>query len=168
VYEKLCFSPILVLKSIFETRSTQEAGSMDTSSLFFQTQARNLRIEKLPDGSMAIYDLRSKSVHSLNRSAAALWEACADGATMPQLAESLGSRPGTPATKEEVPVWIEQMRGLDLIVAKGAMPETVPQPGRRSMLAALGAAVPVILTLTAAEQRVYAQGAGSGQRIPPP
>jgi hypothetical protein len=137
---------------------------MDKSPLFFQTQARNLRIEKLPDGSMAIYDLRSKSVHSLNRSAAALWEACACGATAPQLAKSLG----TSATDEEVPVWIDQMRGLDLIVAKAAMPETVPQPGRRSMLTALGAAVPVILTLTAAEQRAYAQGAGSGQRLPPP
>jgi Coenzyme PQQ synthesis protein D (PqqD) len=141
---------------------------LDTSSLFFQTQAQNLQIEKLPDGSMAIYDLRSKSVHSLNRSAAALWEACEGGATMPQLAESLGKRIGTPATEEEVPVWINQMRQLDLIVAKGARPATVPQPGRRSMLAGIGAALPVVLTLTAAEQRAYAQTSGSGQRLPPP
>jgi hypothetical protein len=139
---------------------------MDTSSLFFQTQAQNLQIEKLPDGSMAIYDLRSKSVHSLNRSATALWEACAGGATMPQLAESLGSRLGIAATEEEVPVWIDQMRRLDLIVSKGAMPVEVPQPDRRSMLAALGAALPVVLTLTAAEQRAYAQSSNSGG--PPP
>ena len=135
---------------------------MDKSPLFFQTEAESLHIEKLPDGSMAIYDLRSNSVHSLNRSAAVLWEACADGATMCQLTAALDNRLGIRAPEEEVLSGIDQMRRLNLIVSEAAVPVAAAEPDRRSMLAAaLGAALPVVLTLTAADQRAYSQTAGS-------
>ena len=134
---------------------------MDTS-LFFQTGSESLHIEKLPDGSMAIYDLRSKSVHSLNRSAAVLWEACAEGATMSQLTEALDKGLGVHASEEEVSSGIDQMRRLNLIVSESAMPVAAAEPDRRSVLtAAFGVALPVVLTMTAADQRAYAQGAGS-------
>jgi hypothetical protein len=133
---------------------------MDQTSLFFQTGAGSLDIEQLPDGSMAIYDRRSKSVHSLNRSASILWEACARGATMPQLTEALNARLSIGAVEDDVASWIDQMRQLDLLVSEAAMP--APEPKRRSLLALLGGTLPVVLTLTAAEQLAYSkQSAGS-------
>jgi hypothetical protein len=134
---------------------------MDETSLFFQTGVESLDIDWLPDGSVAIFDRRSKSVHSLNRSATILWEACASGATMHQLTEALDGRLGVVGVENEIADWIDQMRQLDLIVSQASVPVAGAEPRRRSLLAAIGGVLPVVLTLTAAEQRAYSKHAGS-------
>jgi hypothetical protein len=112
-----------------------------------------LAVEKLSDGSIAIFDQRSKSVHSLNVSAAIAWEACATGATLQDIAAALGS-------EDLARTAIEQLHRADLIASDSPVTQPVAGVDRRSIFKTIGtvaaAAAPVVLTLTASEQRAYA------------
>jgi len=135
-------------------------------STFFQTDLTCLAVEQLPDGSTAIFDERSKSVHSLNPSATVVWRACASGATLPQIMAALTDRFGGPVDVEIADQAIAELQQAKLIESNiptaGAVPVAgaVMEMGRRSILKRVGSlgaiAVPVVLTLTAAEQRGYA------------
>jgi len=141
-------------------------------STFFQTDLTCLAVEQLPDGSTAIFDERSKSVHSLNPSATVVWRACASGATLPQIMAALADRFSGPVDAEIANHAIAQLQQSKLIESK--TPEIVPvagavmEMGRRSILKRVGSlgaiAVPVVLTLTAAEQRGYAINTSSTTR----
>jgi len=133
-------------------------------SIFSQTNLASLAVEQLPDGSTAIFDERSKSVHSLNPSATVVWRACASGATLAQIMTALAAHFGAPVDAEVANHAIAQLRQSKLIEPN--TPAAVPvagavmEMGRRSILKRVGSlgaiAVPVVLTLTAAEQRGYA------------
>jgi PqqD family protein of HPr-rel-A system len=124
---------------------------------FRQADGASLHIERLRDGSMAVYDERSKSVHSLNASAAALWDACAEGASLDELRAALERRVGTAFTGEMAEEAVASLVEVGLVECDTELPREI---GRRGLLAA-GLMVPAVLTLTLAEQRAYAQEAGS-------
>jgi hypothetical protein len=133
----------------------------EARSVFSQCDREDLDVEELPDGSVAIYDRRSRSVHSLNASAAVIWHACSGGATLRRLSAALESHLGRETPAEEIVETVALMQELGLIVSDSVLTAAVPDASRRAMLATLGTAVPVVLTLTAAEQKGYAQSAGS-------
>ena len=119
----------------------------------------DLAIEKLPDGSTAVFDAGSKTVYSLNATAAAAWEACGGSTTLAQVAEKM-QRSFNPATTEGV-----ALEALFQLQEKGLVEMDLPLPGptRRSVVATAGGVVaPVVLALTSAEQRAFAGSAISG------
>jgi len=136
--------------------------------VFRQANGDWIQIEKLPDGSMAILDKRSKNLHSLNPSATALWEACAEGATLARITAAVQETYGAAITPEVIREAVTRLQSAHLIESEVSLPledhgvadQGVVDQGRRGALrrvAAAGAiAVPVILTLAASEQRALA------------
>lgn len=134
--------------------------------MFAQCGNESLTVEKLSDGSMAIVDNRTKSVHSLNATAALVWEACARGASVDEIRRAVELAAQSPVSEEIVLKALAELRKADLVESNAPNFAAEPDLGRRSVLrrvAAAGAvAVPVVLTLTAAEQKAYAFQSQSG------
>jgi len=133
--------------------------------LFRQSGTESLTVEKLSDGSTAIVDKRSKSVHSLNPSATMVWEACVKGATFAEIHAAVEDRTGAPVDADAIRQALAQLRHVNLMEGPSTLPAESVDLGRRSLLkraSAVGAfAIPVVLTLTAAEQKAYAFAAVS-------
>ena len=121
----------------------------------------DLTVEKLPDGSTSIFDATSKTVYSLNATAAAAWEACGEASTLAQVVEAM-QRSFNPGVTEET-----ALEALLQLQEKGLVSVAVPHSGptRRSAMAAAAAlAAPVVLALTFAEQKAHAVVAASGRQ----
>lgn len=119
--------------------------------------------EKLPDGSTAVFNPDSKTVYSLNASAAAAWEACQPKATLSQVAGEMQRVLNAPVSQEIAMEAISQLLEKGLVTTSAPQAFQLPVASRRSMLSAIaGVAVPVVLALTVAEQRAFALIAGSG------
>jgi hypothetical protein len=119
----------------------------------------DIAVEKLPDGSTAIFDAATKTVYSLNATAAAAWEACGDSATLAQIIASM-QQSFNPAVTDEI-AW----EAVSQLQDKGLVSIATPYSGptRRSALATAGALLaPLVLALTAAEQKAHAAIAISG------
>lgn len=129
----------------------------------------DLAVEKLPDGSTAIFNAANKTVYSLNASAAAAWDACGDTTSLAHIVETM-QRSFNPGVTEEVA--LEALRQLEEKGLVETLAPPPPGPTRRSMVATAGAIAPLVLALTFAEQRAFALGAGSGTTttttLPPP
>jgi hypothetical protein len=139
--------------------------------VFSQVGVESLSIERLSDGSTAIVDNRVKSVHSLNPSATLVWEACANGATAAQIGKAIEAKSGSPVDAEVVQLALAQLQRANLIESEAPISAEAIDLGRRSLLKRAGAAgaiaIPVVLTLTAAEQRAYAFQSISSTTHPP-
>ncbi len=139
-------------------------------SKYSQCGLESLTVERLEDGSVAILDARSKSVHSLNASAAAVWDAC-QNSTLEEIEASLAARLGA-TSREIVRQALEQLRKANLIESSAPVAAEAIDLGRRSMLKRAGAAgaiaIPVVLTLTASEQKAYAFQSLSSTTTPEP
>jgi hypothetical protein len=115
-----------------------------------------LQMEALPDGSTAILDKRTNTAHSLDATAAAIFRACSEATT----ASEVGSRTGLDASVV--------LSGIAKLHRVGLVSCSEPVEGsasRRSLLRAAGAAIPIVLSLTASEQKAFAQAAGSGPGV---
>jgi hypothetical protein len=136
-----------------------------------QIRPNSFVTEKLPDGSTAVLDTATTTVHSLNLSAAAAFEACRETKTVPQLMQSMGEILGAPVTEEVALAAVSELDMAGLVSCSEPVPEG-DRASRRSLLRSMGTAaavaVPVVLSLTSAEQRAYAINAGSGGPPPPP
>jgi hypothetical protein len=128
---------------------------------FQQIKAGSWVTEKLSDGSMAVFDQASKDAYFLNASAAAAWSACAEPASAPQIARAMETALNMPVTAETVLIALADLEEKHLV--ESSAPAALA--GRRSALKKIamtaGAVVPVVLAMTAAEQKAFAQGAGS-------
>jgi len=136
----------------------------ESQRVFVQSGGEAIVAEKLADGSTAIFDQRSQSVHSLNPSATVVWEVCAGGATLTQILASLEDRFGAPVDVTMAEHAIAQLRQAGLIECDEPIAGAIIEQSRRSLMktvGALGAALPVVLTLTATEQRAHARIASS-------
>ena len=140
--------------------------------VFSQAGVESLTVERLSDGSTAIVDNRVKSVHSLNPSATLVWDACGQGATIEQIRQAIEAKSGSPVDAEVIHQALAQLQRANLIESESPISAETIDLGRRSMLKRAGAAgafaIPVVLTLTAAEQRAYAFQAISGTTTPAP
>ena len=137
---------------------------MENQSRFRQTQYASRVTERLPDGSVAFLDGETKRVCFLNASAAAAWEACADEADVPSIARRMQAVLGLPVTNEAALAALARLEENNLVVTTGAV-DAAQLASRRSLLktvSALGALAPVVLAMTAAEQKAYAAGTTSG------
>jgi hypothetical protein len=117
--------------------------------------------EKLPDGSLAVFDAQTEAVHSLNESATLVLEACEETATVSDVVTLLRRFTGQPVAEETALDLLLRFESAELVVREPGA------PSRRSLLRAVAVsstamlALPTLLTLTASEQRLHAQVAGS-------
>jgi hypothetical protein len=114
---------------------------------------------KLPDGSRVIVDSMNETVFALNAAAGAAWDACSIPTTLSSVAEDMRRSLDPAITEEFAEEAILQLQDKKLVNASIlSSPAT-----RRQFLATIGAvAVPVVVALTATEQKAYALFARSG------
>jgi Chaperone of endosialidase len=138
---------------------------MEERTRFKQVKSASRVSEKLPDGSIAFLDSETKQVCFLNTSAAAAWEACREEANVQSIARSMRATLGLPVTHEAAIAALAKLEENNLVEVTGTVDEAL-LASRRSVLktvSALGGALaPVVLAMTAADQKVYAQSNGSG------
>lgn len=125
-------------------------------------------VERLPDGSAVVFDRASEAVHSLNEVAALVWECSAEPVTLTEIAAAL-EQAGIPEGRKAAEDAVRQLSRCGLV--ESLEPAPVPDGSRRRALQLLlrgAAAAPVVLTMTVAEQHVFAQGTGSPTTTPTP
>ncbi len=118
-------------------------------------------VEKLPDGSTAVFDTLTKTVHSINEIAAAAFEACRDKRTVTQVAAAMQETLNSPVSEEIALTAIYELERAGLVACSRPV-----SASRRSLLKSVGTiaatVAPLVLSLSSAEQSAFAQGAGSG------
>ena len=119
----------------------------------------------LPDGSRMIVDSQNEKVYALNATAGAAWDACSAPTTLSGVTETMQRTFGPSITEDVAEQAILQLQKQNLVATSGASSGT----SRRQLLVALGAvALPVVVSLTLADQRAYADQARSTVCAPPP
>ena len=123
----------------------------------------NTFIEKqLPDGSRVIVDPTNERVFALNAAAGAAWDACSASTTLSEVTESM-QRSFDPGTSEEL-----AQEALLQLQDKNLVKTSIPpsKSTRRNFIATLSAALPLVVSLTMAEQRAHVQTATSATHPP--
>ncbi|MBZ5724954.1 MAG: hypothetical protein LAP87_08155 [Acidobacteriia bacterium] len=124
-----------------------------------------LVVEKLPDGSTAVFETASTTVFSLNAEAAAAFEACAETRSLRELVRAMQANLHTPVSEDMALAAVSELEESGLVTCTGPRRPESERASRRALLKAAGAAIPLVLALTAAEQRLYAGLTGSGQLL---
>lgn len=123
----------------------------------------NLVVNPLPDGSKVIVDSENQRVFALNTTAGAAWDACVTPATLSSVAENMRRSFDPGITEELAEEAILQLRKQKLVQTSGSS----SQGTRRQFVATLGAiALPLVVSLSVAEQRAYAKDARSQLKDP--
>lgn len=114
-----------------------------------------LVVNQLPDGSKVIVDPTNERVFALNATAGAAWDACSNATTLAGVTQNM-QRSLDPRINEELAEEaILQLQDKELV--KTSVPSS-----RRRFLATIGAvAVPLVVSLTIADQRAHAVYAAS-------
>ena len=121
--------------------------------------------QTLPDGSVALFEVATKNVYSLNASAAAAWGACASPTTLPQLAAAMARQLNRPVSEDLAQEAVYELAAAGLVTVTPG--ERLGTSRRELLKQAAEVGIPLVLVLTAAEQRAHAQGAGSGPTTTP-
>lgn len=123
-----------------------------------RTNSNDLVVNQLPDGSRIIVDSSNEKIFALNATAGAAWDACSDPTTLAKVTESMQHSFGLGVTGEIAEAAILQLQDGNLVKTS----ESSVAPSRRKFLAALGTvAVPLVVSLTIADQRAHAVYAAS-------
>ena len=123
-----------------------------------RTNSDSMSINKLPDGSQVIVDSASETVFALNATAGAAWDACSSQSTLRGVAESMQRSFHQGTTEELAHEAILQLENHKLVKTSGLS----SQANRRQFIAGLGAiGLPLVVSLTMADQRAYAEKARS-------
>src|SRR5271156_4559138 len=118
-----------------------------------RTNLNDLLVDKLPDGSKLIVDAKNETVHALNATAGAAWDACSGPTTLAGVTERMQRSFDSGVTSELAEEAILQLQDKKLVNTSRA----TSQASRRRFLARLGAAaVPFVVSLTIADQRAHA------------
>jgi Coenzyme PQQ synthesis protein D (PqqD) len=124
-----------------------------------RTNSNDLVVNGLPDGSRMIVDAKSEQVFALNATAGAAWDACSNPTTLHKVADDMRRSFGAEITDELAEQAILQLEEKNLVTVSGSSPKTT----RRQALATLSAvALPLVVSMTLADQRAFAQSARSG------
>lgn len=89
---------------------------------FRQRESRNLIIEKMPDGSTAVFDVATQTLHSLNPPAAAALEAFRARKTLPELARIMAQALSSPVTEDLALAAAAELERAGLLVSEGIQP----------------------------------------------
>ncbi|MBP7570889.1 MAG: hypothetical protein KBA95_12590 [Acidobacteria bacterium] len=135
---------------------------MSAVSRFVQAHPGSLTAEFLPDGSTAVLDTRTGTIHALNAPAAAAFAACRTPQTCPELVRAMQEAMGQEVTADLALAAVAELQAAGLLIASGAPLDERSHLTRRALLKAAGVALPTVWALTASQQRAHAQGAGSG------
>jgi len=134
---------------------------------FRQMRADLWVIEQLADGSIAVLDKQSKSVFFLNATAAAAWEACRDQADAASVARNMQAALKTTVSVDTARAALAELEEKHLVESCDlASSDVAALASRRTIVKTMGATaaalVPVVLAMTAGEQKAYAFQARSG------
>lgn len=130
-----------------------------------RTPLNTLVENPLPDGSRVIVDSGNETVFALNATAAAAWDACSDPTTLSGVTERLRSSFGPAITEELAEHAVLQLQEQKLVTTS----EASSGPTRRKVLATLSAvAIPLVISMTMADQRAHASQARSTDPSGPP
>lgn len=130
-----------------------------------RTNSDALVINQLPDGSRVIVDAENETVFALNATAGAAWDACSNPTTLSKVTESMQHSFGPEINEELAQEAILQLHDKNLVKTSGGS----SQATRREFLTTLSAiALPVVVSLSIADQRAYALVASSRPRRTPP
>lgn len=122
-----------------------------------RNNANSFVVNQLPDGSKVIIDSEHDRVLALNATAGAAWDACSQPTTLSEVKEQMQGSLGSEITEEIAEQSILQLQAQNLVTTTGS------QPSRRQFMASLcTVAVPLVVSLTIAEQRGLADTARSG------
>jgi hypothetical protein len=135
---------------------------IDYSLKYARKNLSGFVVEKLPDGSTALFDRATKTVHSLNSSAAAAFELCREPKSVSELAREMSDALAIPVTDVMALAAAGELEQAGLVIGTGARQAEDERASRRAMLKAAGVALPIVLSLTAAEQQAHAAMAISG------
>ncbi len=123
-----------------------------------RTNANDLSVDQLPDGSRVIVDHKRETVFALNTTAGAAWDACSRPTTLAKVAEKM-QRSFDPGITEEIALEaIMQLEEKKLVTTSGSSSTSTR---RRVFATAAAIALPLVVSLTIAEQRAHANSAGS-------
>lgn len=128
-----------------------------------RTNSDALVVNRLPDGSTVIVDTNNEKVFALNATAGAAWDACSVPTTLAGVTESM-QRSFDPGIREELAEEaILQLHDKELVKISG----TPSQSSRRQFITKMSyIALPLVVSLSIAEQRAYAKKASSGDPKP--
>src|SRR5579862_4441941 len=126
-----------------------------------RTDVSSFVVNPLPDGSKVIIDSEHDRVLALNATAGAAWDACGESTTLSGVTEQMQSFLGPEITEEVAEESILQLEEQNLVSTSGS------RPSRRQFMTTLGTvALPLVVSLTLADQRGYADVARSGVSCP--
>jgi hypothetical protein len=116
-------------------------------------------INPLPDGSRVILDSENERILALNATAGAAWDACTVPTSLSGVTERMQSSLHPEITEELAEDAILQLQQKGLVKTSGSSSQST----RREFIATLSTvAVPLVVSLSVAEQRAYAATARSG------
>lgn len=123
-----------------------------------RTNSDALVVSKLPDGSTVIVDAENEAVFALNSTAGAAWDACNGSTTLAGVTESM-QRSFDPRISEELAEEaILQLHDKRLVRTSGGS----SQASRRQFITTMSTvALPLVVSLSIAEQRAHAGTASS-------
>jgi hypothetical protein len=128
-----------------------------------RANSNGLSVNKLPDGSSVIVDHENETVFALNTTAGAAWDACSSPTTLRKVTVEMQRSFDARITEELALEAILQLQEQKLVSTSGSS-----STSRRSLFATLsGVALPLVVSLTIAEQRAHAFFASSGTTCPP-
>jgi len=121
----------------------------------------------MSDGSIAVFEKQTKGVFFLNATAAAAWEACEDQADAASVARSMEAALKTSVSVETARAALAELEEKHLVESCDlASSDVAALASRRTIVKTMGATaaalVPVVLAMTAGEQKAYAFQARSG------
>jgi len=120
-------------------------------------------VNQLPDGSRIFTDEKSQTVFALNAVAGAAWDACSRPITLAGVAKEMRRAFDPQVTDDLAEEAVAQLREKNLL----ATSEELLSPGRRRLIAGLSAAaIPLVVSLTIADQRAHSVMAASTKPKP--
>jgi len=124
-----------------------------------RTRSDAFVIDPLPDGSRVIVDSENQRVLALNATAGAAWDACTIPTTLSDVTERMQSSLDPGITEELAENAILPLQQKGLVKISGSSPQST----RREFIATLSTvALPLVVSLSVAEQKAYASKARSG------
>jgi hypothetical protein len=131
-----------------------------------RTNLCSLVVNQLPDGSKIIVDPVNSTVFALNPMAAAAWDACSNPTNLTSVTAEMRASLHPEIAEEQAGQAVFELAEKNLV----RVSDSPPQTSRRRVLGSLGAAVflPLVVSLTMAEQQAFAQNAGSRFERPRP
>jgi hypothetical protein len=116
---------------------------------FCRIGKESLVVEELADGSIAILDKQSRSIHLLDQIAGLVWRACGERSTLAEISAAVSASLGRSIDDQALRSALDQLLSVKLIQAEEALPSPLAFLDRRELFKTLGTAIPMVTTFSA-------------------